>query len=55
MVGWIAPTRNLEEVGEGCAPLDYVKGEARTAKLQRVMVNKFAFGGINTSLVVSAL
>jgi 3-oxoacyl-[acyl-carrier-protein] synthase II len=53
--GWIAPTRNLEEVGEGCAPLDYVKGEARPAKLARVMVNKFAFGGINTSLVIAAL
>ena len=25
------------------------------AKLQRVMVNKFAFGGINTSLVVQAV
>jgi len=53
--GWIAPTRNLEEVGEGCAPLDYVKGEPRSAKLRRVMVNKFAFGGINTSLVVAAI
>ncbi len=53
--GWIAPTRNLEVVGEGCAPLDYVKGEARSAKLRRVLCNKFAFGGINTSLVFSAL
>jgi len=53
--GWIAPTRNLEVVGDGCAPLDYVMGEARTAKLRRVLCNKFAFGGINTSLVVSSL
>ena len=53
--GWIAPTRNLEVVGEGCAPLDYVKGEARSAKLTHVMCNKFAFGGINTSLVLTAL
>jgi len=53
--GWIAPTRNLETVGEGCAPLDYVKGESRTAKLRRVLCNKFAFGGINTSLVFSTL
>jgi 3-oxoacyl-[acyl-carrier-protein] synthase II len=52
--GWIAPTRNLEVVGEGCAPLDYVMGEPRTARLARVMCNKFAFGGINTSLVVAA-
>ncbi len=53
--GWIAPTRNLEVVGDHCAPLDYVMGEARARKLSRVMCNKFAFGGINTSLVVSAL
>jgi 3-oxoacyl-[acyl-carrier-protein] synthase II len=53
--GWIAPTRNLEVIGEHCAPLDYVMGESRTAKLARVMCNKFAFGGINTSLVVSAV
>jgi 3-oxoacyl-[acyl-carrier-protein] synthase II len=53
--GWIAATRNLEVVGEQCAPLDYVMGEARSAKLRRVLCNKFAFGGINTSLVVSAI
>jgi 3-oxoacyl-[acyl-carrier-protein] synthase II len=53
--GWIAATRNLEVVDPQCAPLDYVMGEARTAKLSRVMCNKFAFGGINTSVVVSAI
>lgn len=53
--GWIAPTRNLETVDPECTPLDYVMGEARAAKLRRVLVNKFAFGGINTSLVVSAV
>jgi 3-oxoacyl-[acyl-carrier-protein] synthase II len=53
--GWIAPTRNLEVVGEHCAPLDYVMGESRTAKLSRVICNKFAFGGINTSLVLAAV
>jgi 3-oxoacyl-[acyl-carrier-protein] synthase II len=53
--GWIAATRNLEVVGEQCAPLDYVMGESRTAPLRRVLCNKFAFGGINTSLVISAI
>ena len=53
--GWIAPTRNLEVVDERCAPLDYVMGEARPASLSRVICNKFAFGGINTSLVISAI
>jgi len=51
--GWIAATRNLETVGEGCAPLDYVIGEARPAALRRILCNKFAFGGINTSLVIA--
>lgn len=53
--GWIASTRNLETVDEQCAPLDYVKGESRSAKLQRVICNKFAFGGINTSLIFAAV
>lgn len=53
--GWIAPTRNLEEVDPQCAPLDYVRGQAREATLRRVMCNKFAFGGINTSVVVAAV
>ncbi|HEY4182499.1 MAG TPA: beta-ketoacyl-ACP synthase [Kofleriaceae bacterium] len=53
--GWIAPTRNLEVVGDGCAPLDYVTKESRAATLHRVMCNKFAFGGINTSLVLAAV
>ena len=42
---------DLEHVDPECAPLDYVMGESRQAKLRRVMCNKFAFGGINTSLV----
>lgn len=51
--GWIAPTRNLDVVDPQCAPLGYVTREARDARLQRILVNKFAFGGINTSLVVA--
>jgi 3-oxoacyl-[acyl-carrier-protein] synthase II len=53
--GWIAPTRNLDDVDPECAPLDYVRGESRTAKLGRVICNKFAFGGINTSLILAAV
>jgi 3-oxoacyl-[acyl-carrier-protein] synthase II len=49
--GWIAPTRNLETVDAECAALDYVMASPRDAKLATVMSNKFAFGGINTSLV----
>jgi 3-oxoacyl-[acyl-carrier-protein] synthase II len=49
--GFIAPNRNLERVDERCAPLDYVRGSARSAKLDVIINNNFAFGGINTSLV----
>jgi 3-oxoacyl-[acyl-carrier-protein] synthase II len=52
--GWIAPTRNLEAVDPQCAPLDYVMGAPRQARLRRVMSSKFAFGGINTSLIFAA-
>jgi 3-oxoacyl-[acyl-carrier-protein] synthase II len=52
--GWIAPTRNLDTVDPQCAPLDYVRGEPRAASLRRVMCNKFAFGGLNTSLIIAA-
>lgn len=53
--GWIAPTRNLETVDAQCAPLDYVVGAPRRARLSRILCNKFAFGGINTSLVLAGL
>ncbi|NVB42503.1 beta-ketoacyl-ACP synthase [Pseudenhygromyxa sp. WMMC2535] len=49
--GFIAANRNLERVDPRCAGLDYVRGDARGAKLDVVMSNNFAFGGINTSLV----
>ncbi|HKE17135.1 MAG TPA: beta-ketoacyl-ACP synthase [Kofleriaceae bacterium] len=53
--GWIAPTRNLDKVDAQCAPLDYVMGASRSASLRRVMCNKFAFGGINTSLIFATV
>jgi 3-oxoacyl-[acyl-carrier-protein] synthase II len=49
--GFIAANRNLARVDERCAPLDYVHGSARAAKLDVIINNNFAFGGINTSLV----
>jgi 3-oxoacyl-[acyl-carrier-protein] synthase II len=48
--GFVAPTRNLEHVDPECAPLDYVR-ELRDVSLTTTMSNKFAFGGLNTSLV----
>jgi 3-oxoacyl-[acyl-carrier-protein] synthase II len=50
--GFLAPCRNLEELDERCAPLDYVVREARSAAPRIVMSNNFAFGGINTSLIL---
>ncbi len=50
--GFIAPNRTLETLDERCARLAYVGREAREAKLQICMSNNFAFGGINTSLIL---
>lgn len=50
--GFVAPTRNLENVDPECRDLDYVVGECRTLTLDTVMSNNFAFGGINTSLII---
>lgn len=52
---FIAPNRNLEQVDPRCAMLDYVRGDARTANLDVIASNNFAFGGINTSLVFRRL
>ena len=51
-VGVAPPTRNLEEVDPLCAELDYLRGEPRPMKLDVIMTNNFAFGGINTSLIL---
>lgn len=50
--GWFAPTLNLSEVDERCADLDYIMGEPREIKTEAFMTNNFAFGGINTSLII---
>lgn len=52
--GFIAPTKNLREVDPRLPPLDLVRGAPREASLRTVMSNNFAFGGINTSLVLRA-
>jgi 3-oxoacyl-[acyl-carrier-protein] synthase II len=48
---WFAPTVNLENPDERCAPLDYIMGHGRRLETEFVMNNNFAFGGINTSLI----
>ncbi len=50
--GWIAPIANLKDVDPKCAALDYVAGEGRKADITHFASNNFAFGGLNTSLIV---
>ena len=50
--GWIAPTLHLATVDERCAPLDYVRGQTRRLDFDTLVANNFAFGGVNTSLVL---
>ena len=50
--GWFAPTLNLSVPDENCGNLDYIMGNGREINLQHVMNNNFAFGGINTSLIL---
>lgn len=50
--GWFAPTINLENIDPNCASLDYIQGSGRELDVEYVMSNNFAFGGINTSLIL---
>ena len=49
--GWFAPTINLAKVDPECAELDYIVGRGREFSCEYGVLNNFAFGGINTSLV----
>jgi len=50
--GWFCPTANLENVDERCAKLDYVMASARKLETEYLISNNFAFGGINTSIII---
>ncbi len=50
--GWFAPTLNLENPDPECGELDYIIGTGRTLDCEYIMSNNFAFGGINTSLIL---
>ena len=49
---WFAPTLNLENRDPRCGALDYVGPGGREIETDYVMANNFAFGGINTSLIL---
>lgn len=50
--GFLVPNRNLEEVDPKCAQLNFLRGDLRNAQADIILNNNFAFGGINTSLVL---
>jgi len=52
--GWIPPTLNLEEPGDGC-DLNYVTGTGREGVVDTVLSTSFGFGGINAAVVLSRL
>jgi 3-oxoacyl-[acyl-carrier-protein] synthase II len=51
--GFIAPTLNLENPDPVLPPLNHVIGESRDHRARLAASNNFAFGGVNTSLVLS--
>lgn len=50
--GWFPATANLDHVDPACAHLDFVLGDGRRLDVEHLVTNNFAFGGINTSLVI---
>lgn len=49
---WYPPTLNLKNVDEECGKLDYIQDEGRKIECEYIMTNNFAFGGINTSIIL---
>ncbi|MBB5205772.1 3-oxoacyl-[acyl-carrier-protein] synthase II [Inhella inkyongensis] len=49
---WFTPTLNLHEVDPRCGDIDYLMGAGRAIDTEYVMTNNFAFGGVNTSLIL---
>ena len=49
--GFIAPTLNLEEIDERCAMIKHVK-TVMQIPLKTVAIQNFAFGGVNTILLI---
>ena len=49
---YFCPTLNLKNPDERCGELDYIMNMQRTIDTEYVMSNNFAFGGVNTSLIL---
>lgn len=52
---WFSPTLNLTNPDPACAELDYIIDKSRNLDLEYVISNNFAFGGINTSIILKRL
>ncbi|MBS0545696.1 MAG: beta-ketoacyl-ACP synthase [Proteobacteria bacterium] len=49
---WFAPTLNLAHPDPACDALDHVTGAGRALAPEYVISNNFAFGGINTAIIL---
>ena len=49
---WYPPTLNLKNIDSACGNLDYIVDEGRVIDCEYTMTNNFAFGGINTSIIL---
>lgn len=52
---WFCPTLNLNNLDDNCGKLDYIVKEGRNINTEYIMTNNFAFGGINTSLILKRM
>jgi 3-oxoacyl-[acyl-carrier-protein] synthase II len=52
---WFAPTLNLANPDPACATLDHITGNGREMQIEYLMSNNFAFGGINTSIILKSI
>jgi 3-oxoacyl-[acyl-carrier-protein] synthase II len=52
--GFVAPTLNLHEVDERCAMIRHAR-QITEMPVRTAAVENFAFGGVNTSLIIRKL
>lgn len=53
--GWFNPTINLNNPDPLCGELDYIMGNGRQLDVEYIQSNNFAFGGINTSIIIKRI
>ena len=53
--GILPTTKNLNQIDPKCAKLDYIQSSPRETKGKYAISNTFAFGGVNTSIIIAKL